>query len=102
MSKSSDLDAAALAAKSEDGPPFQAPWQARAFAVAVTMCQAGYYTWDEFRNHLMAEIARNSHSGESVEYYQHWLNALEKLLADKGFVAENELDAKTRELVNPQ
>jgi hypothetical protein len=49
LSKSTDLDPAALPAKPEDGPPFQAPWQARAFAVAVTMCQASYYTWDEFR-----------------------------------------------------
>ena len=100
MSKSTDVEPAALPAKPEDGPPFQAPWQARAFAVAVTMCQAGYYTWDEFRSRLMAEIAQ--HSGESPEYYQHWLNALEKLLADKGFVAGNELSAKTRELVNRQ
>jgi len=102
LSKSSDLDPAELPAKPHDGPPFQAPWQARAFAVAVTMCQASYYTWDEFRNYLMAEIARQSHPGESTEYYQHWLNALEKLLADKGFVAGNELDAKTREFANPR
>jgi len=100
LAKSFDLDPAALAAESNERPPFQTPWQARAFAVAVTMCKAGYYTWDEFRSRLMAEIAR--HPGESTEYYQHWLNALEKLLADKGFVAGNEVEAKTRELVNPQ
>jgi len=102
LSQSIDLDLAALAAKSKDGPPFQTPWQARAFAVAVTMCHKGYYTWDEFRGRLMAEIAQ--HPGERTEYYyyQHWLNALEKLLADKGFVAGNEVEAKTRELVNPQ
>jgi nitrile hydratase accessory protein len=100
LSKSTNLDPAALPAQAEDGPPFQAPWQARAFAVAVTMCQAGCYTWDEFRSRLMAEIAQ--HPGESTEYYQHWLNALEKLLADKGFVAGNELEAKTREFANPR
>ena len=95
MSQCNDLAPAALPAKPEDRRPFQAPWQARAFAVAVTMCQAGRYTWDEFRGYLMAEIAQ--HSGDSTEYYQHWLHALEKLLADKGFVAGNELEAKTRE-----
>jgi len=98
LSKSIDLVPAELPAKPDDGRVFDAPWQARAFAVAVTMCQASYYTWDEFREHLMAEIADDP---DDNEYYHHWLNALEKLLAEKGFVAAKELDAKTLEFVKP-
>jgi nitrile hydratase accessory protein len=104
VAKSTDPDSfvwpAKLPAKLDDGPPFQTPWQARAFGVAVSMCQAGYYTWDEFRDRLIAEIAQ--HPGEPAEYYQCWLNALEKLLAEKGFVPGSELNARTQELATPK
>jgi nitrile hydratase accessory protein len=99
LSNITDLIPAELPANPDDERTFATPWQARAFAVAVTMCQARYYTWDEFRQCLMAEIAHDP--GGHIEYYQHWLNALQKLLADKGFVAGAELDAKTRELAKP-
>ena len=68
---------------------FHDPWERRAFALAVALCEQGYYDWDEFRQHLMASIAA---SDEPVEYpdpgapgyYEHWLAALEKTLADRG------------------
>jgi nitrile hydratase accessory protein len=99
LSKIGDLVPAEMPANIEEGRVFDAPWQARAFAVAVTMCQASHYTWDEFREHLMTEIAEHA---DDDEYYHHWLSALEKLLAEKGFVAEKELDAKTQEFAKPK
>ena len=99
MANSIDQIPAELPANHDDERTFAAPWQARAFAVAVTMCQARYFTWDEFRQRLMAEIAHDA--GDHIEYYQHWLNALQKLLAEKGFVADRELEAKVHEFAKP-
>ena len=99
MPNLSDLVPAEMPAIADASRVFDAPWQARAFAVAVTMCQASCYTWDEFREHLMTEIAEHP---DDTEYYHHWLSALEKLLADKGLVAEKDLDAKTREFAKPK
>jgi Nitrile hydratase beta subunit, N-terminal len=36
---------------------FAEPWEARAFALAVTLSQSGKFSWDEFRDRLIAEIA---------------------------------------------
>jgi len=72
---------------------FHDPWERRAFAMAVTLCEQGLYHWDEFRDHLIAEIAASeqaagsdSHPEDLPSYYQSWLAALEKLLAKKGIV----------------
>jgi nitrile hydratase accessory protein len=69
---------------------FSAPWEARAFAIALQLAESGYFTWDEFRERLIAEVrasdkirARDGTS-DSGEYYDHFLHALEKLLDEKG------------------
>ena len=35
---------------------FDAPWQSRAFGLAVGLSQAGVYPWDDFRESLIAAI----------------------------------------------
>ena len=37
---------------------FEAPWEARVFALAHHLCDAGLYNWDDFRDALIAEIAQ--------------------------------------------
>ena len=37
---------------------FEAPWEARVFALAHHLCDAGLYSWDDFREALIAEIAQ--------------------------------------------
>jgi nitrile hydratase accessory protein len=71
---------------------FSAPWEARAFAIALKLSEAGHFTWDEFRERLIAEVrasdkirARDGTSDHG-EYYEHFLRALEKLLAEKHLV----------------
>jgi nitrile hydratase accessory protein len=68
-------------------------WERRAFAMAVSLCEQGVYQWDEFRDHLIAEIAAgeqaagpNARPEDVPSYYQSWLAALEKLLAKKGII----------------
>ena len=33
--------------KNHEGPFFREPWQAQAFAIAVTLSEAGFYSWQE-------------------------------------------------------
>ena len=35
---------------------FHDQWERRVFALAVALCEQGHYSWDEFRDHLIAEI----------------------------------------------
>jgi len=86
------VDADRLAAlpripRDDDGPVFAEPWQAQAFALAVKLCEVGYFTWKEWAAALAAELAAAAHRGEpddGTRYYEHWLAALEKLATAKG------------------
>ncbi len=69
---------------------FSAPWEARAFAIALKLSEAGFFTWDEFRERLIAEggasdrIRARDGTSDHGEYYDHFLHALEHLLNEKG------------------
>ncbi len=70
----------------EEGPVFEEPWQAQAFALAVALHQVGCYTWSEWAAALSQEIVRAQELGDADlgdTYYEHWLNALESLCLDK-------------------
>lgn len=65
---------------------FDAPWQGRVFGMARSLCEEGLYSWDEFREYLIQEIEAWDHShGTEVQYqyYDRFLAALEKLLAER-------------------
>ena len=66
------------------GPRFEAPWQARIFAAMVSLADAGCFRWEEFQQRLIAEVGRGD--GDPGRYYEHWLAAAEKLLAEKGLL----------------
>ncbi|MEX2480921.1 MAG: nitrile hydratase accessory protein [Gammaproteobacteria bacterium] len=73
---------------------FHDDWERRAFAIAVTLCEQGRYDWEQFRQHLIAEIAASASAGgdpaapdpHAPGYYEHWLAALEKVLAESGIL----------------
>ena len=70
-----------------EGPVFREPWEAEAFALAVALHERGVFTWKEWAAALAAEIKRAQGAGDldtGETYYSHWLNALEKLVAEKG------------------
>jgi nitrile hydratase accessory protein len=80
---------------------FAEPWESRAFGLAVTLHDAGAFTWDDFRDHLVARIAdweRSHPEGECFRYYACWLRALESVVADRGLVAPDELTARATAL----
>ncbi len=70
-----------------DGPVFREPWEAQAFAMTLALHERGLFTWSEWAAALAAEIKRAQAAGDpdtGETYYQHWLAALEKLVAEKG------------------
>jgi len=79
-----------------DGPVFREPWEAQAFAMALALHERGVFTWPEWAATLGAEIKRAQAAGDpdtGETYYLHWLNALERLVAEKGVAS---LDTLTR------
>jgi nitrile hydratase accessory protein len=89
-----DLDALPAIPRDADGPVFRAPWEAQAFAMAVTLHQRGHFTWNEWAERLAKEIAAAKARGEhddGTRYYYFWLAALEKVVADKRLVLADEL-----------
>jgi len=59
---------------------FEAPWQGRAFAMAIGLVDALGLEWDDFRARLIAEIE----AAPERPYYESWLAALERLAAEHG------------------
>ena len=73
--------------RDEGGPVFAEPWQAQAFALAVNLSEHGYFTWKEWATALADELKMAASRGEPDDgshYYEHWLAALEGLVAAKG------------------
>ena len=65
-----------------DEPVFAEPWEAQAFALAVQLHQAGYFTWTEWVETLATVLHEADDDGS--RYYEHWLAALERLSIAKG------------------
>jgi len=91
-----DAEIGALPAlpRDEGGPVFKAPWEAQAFAMTLSLHQRGVFTWREWADALAAELAAVAARGEPDDgsrYYQHWLAALEKLVARKQLIPDDEL-----------
>lgn len=69
------------------GPVFAEPWQASAFAIAVSLSRQGHFTWKEWAATLAEEIKASAARGEAADgsrYYHSWLAALEHLVIAKG------------------
>jgi nitrile hydratase accessory protein len=93
------LDAAGLAAPPRDNGElvFAAPWESRAFGVALALRDAGHIDWEDFRQALIAEIGgwEAAHpSGEGWSYYECWLRSLERVVAGQGLVGGDDLRAR--------
>jgi nitrile hydratase len=73
-----------------DEPVFHAGWERRAFALTLAMAAAGGWNIDQSR------AARESlHPAHYLakSYYEIWLAGLEKLMAERGLVAADEIAA---------
>jgi nitrile hydratase accessory protein len=76
---------------------FAAPWESRAFGLAVAVHEGGAYEWRDFSETLGAEIgARPADDGSG--YYERWLATFERVLRERGLVTEAEIAARAAEL----
>jgi nitrile hydratase accessory protein len=77
-----------------EGPVFREPWEAQAFAMALTLHERGLFNWNEWAATLSEEIKRAQAAGDpdtGETYYRHWMAALERLIATKGVATSETL-----------
>jgi nitrile hydratase accessory protein len=89
-----DLAGPAAIPRRNGEPVFNEPWESRAFGIAVALCEAGLYAWDEFRDVLIAQITAAEARGDHTTYYERFLAALTELLTVKGLCATDEIDRR--------
>src|SRR5258708_35941521 len=95
-----DLGVLPALPRDEDGPVFKAPWEAQAFAMTLSLHARGVFTWREWAGALAAELAAAAARGEpddGTHYYEYWLAALAKPIAEKRLVAGAELERRVDE-----
>ena len=83
--------------RDDEGPVFRAPWEAQAFAMAVSLHEQGVFTWKEWAATLAEVIKEVRSRGEAdtgERYYEHWLTALERIAARKYLVTEEMLQQR--------
>lgn len=99
-----ELTGAAAVPRQNGELVFDAPWQSRAFGMAVGLHQQGLFRWDEFRDHLIAEIGSpvegDASTSPATAYYRQWLRALESLLVEKGVMSKPDLEARVQEFTS--
>jgi nitrile hydratase accessory protein len=83
--------------RDEDGPVFRAPWEAQAFGMTLALYERGVFTWKEWADRLSTEIAAAREHDDGTRYYELWLTALEKLVAEKEIVLHAELAVRCDE-----
>ena len=73
---------------------FAAPWEGRAFGIAVALNEGGAYDWSEFQRRLAEEITAAPPDDEGSVYYERWLASLERLLLEHGMITREELESR--------
>jgi nitrile hydratase len=72
-----------------------ADWEVLADAVAVALGAKGIRTTDESRR-AMEDMPADDYM--SLSYYERWIRGTEDLLAEKGILSRQEIDARMAEL----
>ena len=98
MTRPMDIEGPAAPPRANGELVFAEPWESRAFAMAVALCEAGVFTWREFQAALIARIARHDDTSTPWCYYGQWLSALEDVLAVSGAVRDHDITARASAL----
>lgn len=79
----------------QEGPTFQAPWQARAFGVAVALCEREDFDLTTFQSRFAKRIddldPATMQDDVETTYYEQWLACLEDVLVEAEVIDEAEL-----------
>ncbi|WP_307233410.1 nitrile hydratase accessory protein [Pararhizobium capsulatum] len=79
-----------------DGAPvFAEPWQAEAFAMTVRLHERGVFSWSEWAEVLSQELYRPGRCADGSDYYECWVAALSRILAELSIVRGDDLDHLT-------
>ncbi|NQV20030.1 MAG: nitrile hydratase accessory protein [Rhodospirillales bacterium] len=100
MTLSADLNVLPAIPLGDEGPVFNEPWEAQAFALVLRLHQEGHFAWTEWAETLGAEITAAKERGDpdlGLTYYHHWLRALEAIVANKGLLTLDELSTRKEE-----
>ena len=81
-----DVEGPAAPPRSNGELVFAAPWESRAFGLAMALHDGGLFEWETFRGQLIAAVARAEGAAGDFSYYRCWLEALQTLLASEGLV----------------
>lgn len=103
------MDGAPAFPRKNGEPVFEAPWQSRAFGMAVTLCNRGLYPWDDFKARLIGQIAAGDAAMQAAaespvpsNYYDQWVAAFCELLVDKQLVTPQEMSSRIAEFKSGQ
>jgi nitrile hydratase accessory protein len=93
-----DIDGPAAPPRSNGELVFAAPWESRAFGLAMALHDGGLFEWESFRQQLIAAVARAEAAGGEFSYYRCWLEALQTLLDHEGLVDLGSVEDRTAAL----
>jgi nitrile hydratase accessory protein len=98
-----DVEGVAAPPRANGELVFSAPWESRAFGMAMALREGGVFTWDEFRACLVARInesVQNPPKGECWSYYQCWQRALEDIVVARSLVPASGIVKRAAELID--
>ena len=84
----------------DQGPVFNKPWEAQAFALVLALHDQCLFSWQEWAAVLSEQIAIAQTGGDpdlGNTYYHHWLAALEVISRQKNLSNKDELLRKKSE-----
>ena len=81
-----DVQGPAAPPRSNGELVFAAPWESRAFGMAMALHDGGLFEWEDFRQELIRSVARAEAAGGEFSYYRCWLEALQTVLDRRGLV----------------
>ena len=93
-----DVDGPAAPPRSNGELVFAAPWESRAFGLAMALHDGGLFEWEDFRQQLIAAVKRAEVAGGEFSYYRCWLEALQTLLDVEGLVDIAAVEDRAAEL----
>ena len=90
-----------VSSPNDDGAPFSAPWQARAFGLAVALTEREGHDREAFHDRFVERLNAADPAAVQADvegaYYERWLDALEATLLEAEVLTETELERRAAE-----
>ena len=87
-----DLDIVPSIPRDEEGAVFNAPWEAKVFAIIVSLHHQGHFTWPQWAETISDEIAKDRGNDPETPYYELWLRAAERIIESQGLCKAGDLN----------